>query len=242
MTETKNIRESLGCGVAAAVQATRGMGRVMLSVSDRGATHERIGVVDAVTVDPDAVHLAGNAHDARIDLGIVVGVVADRSGRMKDKVLPRLEFQDASGTTLFSIIGLDGIEPFDRALEAVGAGAPLPEKERPAPPAAGGNAPAEVPADDIGAQPLHVAKDRGEPIGIVYRGNGLEQRWTGTVAEVRPAMGFINIIQPDFHLHLKAGAVARWRSEAGDGGTALHAEDAEGRPLGLVLSGSAALA
>lgn len=241
MTDTKAIREVLACSVVAAVEATRGMGRVMLSVSDQGATHERIGVVETVTVEPDAVSLSGAAHDSRIDLTVIKGVVADRSGRMKDKVLPRIEFQDAGGTTLFSIIGLDGIEPFDTALEAVGAGSPLPEKERPTPPA-GGNAPAEIAPDDVGARPLHAARDGGATIGVVYRGNGLEQRWTGTVAEVRPAMGFINIIQPDFHLHLKAGAVTRWRSEAVGDGVALHAEDAEGRPLGLILTGPASLA
>ncbi len=241
MTDAKAIRETLACSVTAAVEATRGMGRVMLSVSDKGATHERIGVVDTVTVEPDAVALSGSAHDSRIDLKVIRGVVADRSAKMKDRVLPRLEFQDAGGTTLFSIIGLDGIEPFDTALESIGAGSPLPEKERPAPPA-GGNPPAEIDPEDIGAKPLHAAKDSGTTIGVVYRGNGLEQRWTGTVAEVRPAMGFINIIQPDFHLHLKAGAVARWRSEAAGDGVALHAEDAEGQPLGLILTGPASLA
>jgi putative heme degradation protein len=241
MTDAKAIREALACSVAAAVEATRGMGRVMLSVSDKGATHERIGVVDTVTVEPDAVALSGSAHDSRIDLKVIRGVVADRSAKMKDRVLPRLEFQDAGGTTLFSIIGLDGIEPFDTALESIGAGSPLPEKERPAPPA-GGNPPAEIDPEDIGAKPLHAAKDSGTTIGVVYRGNGLEQRWTGTVAEVRPAMGFINIIQPDFHLHLKAGAVARWRREDNGAGVALHAEDAEGQPLGLILTGPASLA
>ncbi|MBL8568241.1 MAG: hypothetical protein JNK84_04070 [Phreatobacter sp.] len=241
MTDPKAIREVLACSVAAAVETTRGMGRVMLSVSDRGATHERIGVVDMVTVEPDAVSLSGAAHDSRIDLTVIKGVVADRSGKMKDKVLPRLEFQDAAGTTLFSIIGLDGIEPFDAALEAVGGGSPLPERERPTPPA-GGNPPAEIDPEDAGAKPLHAAKDSGATIGVVYRGNGLEQRWTGTVAEVRPAMGFINIIQPDFHLHLKAGAVASWRREDSEAGVALHGQNAEGRPLGLILTGPASLA
>jgi putative heme degradation protein len=241
MTTTNAMREALSCSVTEAVEATRGMGRVMLSVSDRGATHERIGIVDAVTADAGSVTMAGHAHDARIDLAVIAGVVADRSGRMKDKVLPRLEFQDAGGTTRFSIIGLDGIEPFDAALEAIGSGMPLPEKERPAP-AAGGTPPAEIDPEDAGAKPLHSAKEAGTPISVVYRGNGLEQRWTGTIAEVRPAMGVINILQPDFHLHLKAGAVARWRREPVGAGVALHAEDARGEPLGLIVTGPATLA
>lgn len=239
MTATKTMREALTCGVVAAAEATRGMGRVMLTVSGGGATHERIGPVGAVAAGPDAVRLTGEFHDARIDLAVVAGVVADRSGRMKDKVLPRLEFQDAGGTTLFSIIGLDGIELFDRALEPLGRGRALPEKERTPP--AGGQA-AEVPEDDPGARPLHAARAGGDTVTVIYRGTGLEQRWTGTVAEVRPAMGFINIIQPDFHLHLKAGAVARWRRERSADGVELHAEDAAGRAIGLVLAGPASLA
>lgn len=240
MTPPPSQREALTCGVATVLQAVRGMGRVMLSVSGRGATHERIGVVDAVLLDNGAVCLAGAAHDARIDLSEVAGVIADRSGRMKDKAMPRLDFQDAGGTTLFSLIGLEGLEPFDRALAAVGPGTPLPQKERPAP--SGGAGPTEVAEDDEGARPLKAARASGEPIGLVYRGKGLEQRWTGTVAEVRPAMGFINIIQPDFHLHLKAGAVARWRRETVPGGIALTAEDVEGREIGLTLTGPASLA
>lgn len=240
MTSPAPLREALTCGVAAVVQATRGMGRVMLSVSDRGATHERIGVVDAVLLDNGAVCLAGAAHDARIDLSLVAGVIADRSGKMKDKAMPRLDFQDAGGGTLFSLIGLEGLEPFDRALAAVGPGTPIPEKERAAP--AGGSDPAEIAEDDEGARPLKAAEASGQPISLIYRGKGLEQRWTGTVAEVRPAMGFINIIQPDFHLHLKGGAVARWRRETVPGGVALTAEDAEGREIGLILTGPASLA
>jgi hypothetical protein len=36
-------------------------------------------------------------------------------------------------------------------------------------------------------------------------------------------MGFINIIQGDFHLHLKAGAITGWRRD----GQELHAQAGE---------------
>lgn len=230
------VREKLACSVFDAVQATRGMGRVMLSAASNGATHERIGVVDAVMLEDGFVRMAGAAHDARIDLAVITAVVADRSGRMKDRVLPRIEFQNASGETLFSIIGLDGLDPFDTALSAIAAGEALPEKARPAP---SGDRPADVAETDPGAVPLHAATASGETIRIGFVAPGLEQQWQGQVADVKPAMGFINIIQPDFHLHLKAEAVSRWaRAEAG-GEVRLEAVSAEGTPLGLSLSGPA---
>ena len=50
----------------------------------------------------------------------------------------------------------------------------------------------------------------------------MDQRWRGIVPAINPAMGFINLIAADFHLHLRAGAVALrtesrngWRSRAG---------------------------
>ncbi|QCK86303.1 hypothetical protein E8L99_11330 [Phreatobacter aquaticus] len=238
-TDTRPIREALTCGVAAALACTRGMGRVMLSVSDKGTTHERIGVVDRVVADTTSVTLSGSAHDARIDLSIVTAVVVDRSGKMRDKAMPRLEFQDSAGTALFSVIGLEGIEPFDQALAGVEPGTTLPEKLKPVP--SGGGQAADVDPEDVGARPLHAARENGDTVSIIYRGNGLEQRWSGTIAEIKPMMGFFNIIQTDFHLHLKAGAVSRWRQEPTDVGVELHAQDGEGRDIGLVLRGPANL-
>lgn len=235
---SRPVREKLTSTVLEAVQATRGMGRVMLSAAAGGATHERIGVVDAVAAEAGALRLSGAAHDALLDLSVVSTVVADRSGRMRDRVLPRLELQDAAGTTLFSLIALDGLEPFDLALGSLPAGEELPAKERPAPGAPG--APAEVDAADPGAAPLHAAQASGRPIRIAFSAPGLEQSWEGVVAEVKPAMGFINIIQPDFHLHLKAGAVAAWAREDRDGTVVLDAEGHDGQRLGLRLSGPAA--
>jgi hypothetical protein len=41
-------------------------------------------------------------------------------------------------------------------------------------------------------------------------------------------MGFINVMRPDFHLHLLGGAVAGWNDGA--------ALDAESKPTGLWLA------
>ncbi|QCI66316.1 hypothetical protein [Phreatobacter stygius] len=233
MTATKPIREILPGTVADAVATVGAMGRVMLAASAGGATHERIGPVAAVRHEAGTLRLSGEAHDALIDLAVIVSVVADRSGRMKDRVLPRLELLDAAGETAFSLICLDGLEPFDKAIEGLGAGTVLPEKARqtavePGPAPAG---------DDPGANLLEAARAGGEAVTVLFRCTGLEQTWTGIIGEVKPAMGFLNIIQPDFHLHLKDHAVAHWRRDASDGAIAFHAEAADGSALGLVLSG-----
>jgi len=52
------------------------------------------------------------------------------------------------------------------------------------------------------------------------------------VETVKPAMGFINIMRGDFHLHLKSGAVAEWRETAGE----RLALSAEGEEIGLYLA------
>ena len=51
---------------------------------------------------------------------------------------------------------------------------------------------------------------------------------------------FVNIMQGDFHLHLKAGAVSSWERTESEGSVALHARDSEGKSFGLVLRGPAA--
>ncbi|WP_296572855.1 hypothetical protein [Phreatobacter sp.] len=238
MTPLPPIRQRLACSVLEAAQATRAMGRVMLSAAANGATHERIGTVSEVLLEDGHVRLAGGAHDARIDLAVVTGLVADRSGRMKDRVMPRIEFQNAAGETLFAMIALDGLEPFEGAVAGLATGLALPEKERQAP---SGEASTEVSDTDPGALPLQAAKAHAGTIGIALAAPGLVQRWQGTVADLRPAMGFINIIQPDFHLHLKAGAVARWARVETDGAARLEAFDTGGLPLGLTLTGPAAV-
>jgi len=154
---------------------------------------------------------------------------------MKDKVLPRLDFQDSSGETLFSVIGLDGLQPFDAALAGFQDGEPLAPAEK-----AGGTPPAIPTENDAGGQPLEAACASGLAISIEMRRPGLRQAWSGRIETVKPAMGFINVMQPDFHLHLRDGSVGHWRrGGAADslGEIELHAEDPSGRAFGLILRG-----
>ncbi|MBN9063210.1 MAG: hypothetical protein J0H41_12290 [Rhizobiales bacterium] len=235
MTKESSARERLSCTVEDALRAATAMGRVMLTANAQGATHERIGAIEAVSSEGHALRLSGAAHDAAIDPATIESVVADRTGRMKDKALPRLEFLGADGAALFSLICLDGLEPFDAAMKPLGAGAALPEKEKPAP-----GEPATLADDDQGAAPFTRAAASGEPLTISLRRDGLVQRWTGVVQVVKPAMGFINIITPDFHLHLRGGAVAGWTRVGNDRDATLHAVNGDGGAIGLELSGPAA--
>lgn len=235
MTNQTNPRETLAQSPAEILQSLPAMGRVMLSTRSGGATHERMGAVETVAVADNEVRLSGAFHDSRIDLAAVVRIVADRTSTMRERVLPRLECQDAAGETLFSLIGLDGLEPFDTALAAFGPGEPLEPVKRDAP---GSGGPTEVPDDDLGARSFAAILASGEAVAIDITRAGLFQHWQGALPEPKPAMGFVNIMQPDFHLHLKAGAVSGWERERDGASVALHALDAEAKRFGLTLRGA----
>lgn len=206
------------------------MGRIMLGTQAGGATHERIGEVASITIDNETARLSGPCHDSQIDLARIAAVIADRSGRMRERILPKLEMQDRDGVTLFSLHALDGPELFDKALAPFGPGRPV------APPEKKTSSPAQdVPADDLAIVTFQAARESGEPITIEMHRPGLIQAWTGEVPEPKPAMGFINVMTKDFHLHLMVGAVARWRRLGDIREIELHAETADGALTGLVL-------
>lgn len=237
MTSQTHPRERLTQAPADILESLPAMGRVMLSTRSGGATHERMGAVEAVTAEGTGVRLSGAFHDSLIDLAAVACIVADRTSRMRERVLPRLECQGAAGETLFSLIGLDGLEPFDKALEAFGAGTPLEPVAREAPGAGGA---ADVPEDDLGARSFAAILASGVAIAVDVERAGLFQHWQGTLPEPKPAMGFVNLMQPDFHLHLKAGAIGGWERRVEGETVALHARDRDGRLFGLVLRGPSA--
>jgi len=237
MSNETNPREKLAQAPAEILKSLPAMGRVMLSTRSGGATHERMGAVETVTIAGTEARLSGAFHDSRIDLATVVSIVADRTSKMRERVLPRLECQDASGETLFSLIGLDGLEPFDKALEPFGAGEALEPIQREAP---GSGGSPDVPEDDLGGRSFLAILASGEAIAIDVERAGLFQHWQGALPEPKPAMGFVNIMQGDFHLHLKAGAVFGWAWTESAGTVALEARDSDGKGFGLILRGPAA--
>lgn len=226
-TTTPGGRERLERDVETVLRTLPSMGRVMIAANRLGATHERIGVVETVTTQDGWVVQRGAEHDSAVEADAVRQIIVDRTGRMGDKAYPRIDFMAEGGVALFSVVGFDGLEPFDAALAPLGAGAPVeakpdePRGER-----------GEVGEDDPGGQPLHEALARGDEVAIGFRRPGFRQVWRGRLEAVKPAMGFINVIRPDFHLHLKAGSVARWA----EAGSELRAVGHDGVEIGLVLA------
>lgn len=237
MSHSPHPREALRESPVEILQKLPAMGRLMLSARAGGATHERMGPVGAVALEDGKARLSGDCHDSVIDLSVVTRIVADRTGKMRDRVLPKLECQDAAGETLFSLIGLEGLEPFEAALISLRPGEALEPLTR----MAGGMAGAQdVPADDLGAATFSAILAASVPVAIEISRPGLFQHWAGPLPEPKPAMGFVNIMQADFHLHLKAGAVAGWRRDQVGENVVLWARDADGAESGLALRGPAA--
>jgi len=214
MSETMTSqRVALTCAPAAAFGSLPAMGRVMTVVrGGTAATHERIGPVETVTEKNGAFLLGGAAHDLRVTAAAIHRVVVDRSGRMRDRPLPRLEIEDAFGEVLFSVVALGGIEAFDAAVAPLGQGQPLPARKRPSAPP---SAPDEgIATEDAGQAFLEQVFAAGAPVTISLATPHAVQRWTGTLVAPRLAMGFVNLIDTSFHLHLRGGSVASWRKDA----------------------------
>jgi putative heme degradation protein len=212
------------------------LGRIMIAVRDDDVVLERIGVVQKLERDGTMMFCVGPAHDSEINLNNLSQVVVDYSSKMKDKVLPRIEFQEPTGKIVFSVVGLEGVEPFDTALKAF-EGVAIERLVKPALE----SAPATLDADDVGLQPLKAARAAEAEITIEMRRPGVTQRWHGLVPEINPAMGYVNIITSDFHLHLRGGGVTAWKRSdvAADGTVELVAIGPGDKSLGLFLRGPA---
>ena len=186
------------------------IGRLMVSASTDGITHELIAPVDEVTHHERGVSLFQRTSKdvSQVMAGDVARVVVDRSSVMRDKVYPRLGFETADGRMQFSVVGFEGLEPFDAALEGI-AEARAPKTEAPEAPRA--EAPA-LPDPRRIPDALALAASSAADFTLGYEAKGgLLQFWTGRIAELKPAMGFINVILPAFHLHVKDGAIGWWQ-------------------------------
>ncbi len=234
MSEEQNLRRRLAAEPFDVFRRVPLLGRIMIAVRDEGVVLERIGVVERVERDGNMLFTVGKAHDSEIDIGRVSAVVVDYSSQMKDKVLPRIEFRNAAENVIFSVVGLEGAEPFEVGLK-IFEGTGEPPLSRPAT----GDEPARLDAADAGMQPLRAAREAEAEITVEMQRPGVTQRWRGLLPEINPAMGFINIITSDFHLHLRGGDVKHWQRSvpAADGTVELTAIGADGASLGLFLRG-----
>ncbi len=229
-TETRPARALLPDAASMLARLPR-MGSVMVNTRCRGATHERMGVVDDVVSVDGMLHFRSAAHDSEIDPSVVGSVIVDRTGRMKDVALPRVDFLDHAGAVIFSVIGMDGSAPFEAGLDGLVETPILDDVEKPA------RERAALADGDPGAQLFEAAMKSGETVTIEQSRPGFTQRWTGVIEQVSPAMGFINVMRPDFHLHLRGGAVASWRAEPAKAGRRLSALGPDGEATGLSITG-----
>lgn len=236
MTEPMPARSRLLVSVEEALDRATRFGKSMVTFSHGGATHERIGVIERVEGDPNGIRLAGATHASRITPSAFASVEVDRTSKMKDKHYPRLSFCDAAGKSVFAVVGFDGLEPFDAALAGCTEDA-LPV-ESPTPRTPPGETPAAPP---LPFDALQAAQQSGEEVVIRHGVDGFTQEWRGKITALKPAMGFINIIDPDFHLHLKDGSLSTWKpAESASGGECTFAAiDTDGKPTGLTISGPA---
>lgn len=202
------------------------IGRLMVTANHLGATHERIGTVETVAFADGWAVIGGAEHESRVELAAIAEIIVDRTSVMKDKAYPRLDLIRADGTTICGIVGFDGLEPFDAATAPFGAGDAVEAKpEKPA------SERIDPSATDPGLVALEAAREGTTPVTIGFRRPNFSQAFRGAVETVKPAMGFINVMRPDFHLHLKSGAVAEWRTVEGE----KRAVDANGQELGLYI-------
>lgn len=209
------------------------MGKLMINAKSCGATHERIGVVEKVEVRDGWIYFSGAEHHSRIDLSAIASLIADRSSVMQEKVYPRIDLLAEDESVIGSVIGFEGAEPFDKALDSFEFATLEPkvrdqstmEKQ-------------EVGEGDPGLTPFSAAQRNKAEIRIALELPAFKQEWGGEMPEVRPSRGFINVMKPDFHLHLKAGRVASWREVKKGDDLTFYALNDTGDEIGLIVSGN----
>ena len=151
-------------------------------------------------------------------------IILDTTSVMQEKTYPRLDFCDADNTALVSIVGMEGTCEFLVPLGEL-TRRELAEK------ASSPRSKSELSDDDICLGPFQSACDTGQSVEICMRTNTVRQCWSGVIKGLKPAMGFMNIMTPDFHLHLKGGTVTGWKTEA----TVQHAIGVNGQRSGLTI-------
>lgn len=223
MTNPVSHRQLLALEPLAILSRVPAIGNLILGVRADGALLEGLGAIDTVTEEDGHAVLRGPGRETRFDLAAIASIVTDQM--VMANVLPFLELLDAGDNTIAKLTALDGLERFDAALEGLGR-TPLdaaPPAPRPGPGA--------EPADG----PLKAAEASGKPVTLQAVKHGVVHRWSGTLTSVSFSHGFLNAMQPDMHLHIRAGAIAAWHEASVDGSAAFSAIDGNGKPIGLTL-------
>lgn len=194
----------LNCSAVEVLRSLIGCGRVQAGVRTGAVLHERHGVLQDVAEAGDRLRLTGAEHDSEMSVGAVHALIVEESLMAKsNRILPRLSFVGDGGQTLMTLVGLEGSEPFRAALDQFAAEDSSGAQSWP-------KLMTPVAVDDPGLTGL---RDYiGEEIAVVMELPLARSRWTGRLEDVRSGDNFVNIIRPDFHLHLRGGAVARWEA------------------------------
>lgn len=231
MTE-QVIRAKLTADPAEVLKTLPAIGKLMINSKNGGATHERIGTVQEVHIDNGWIFFSGSEHHSKIELKAIHSMIVDRSSVMQEKVYPRIDLLGITGDTIGSVIGFEGAEPFDAALSPFAYEALEPNNEP-----RSMSEQVEVQEDDPALKPFAAAQRNKATVRIALERPSFSQEWTGEMPDIRNSRGFINVMKPDFHLHLKVGHVMDWRGEEKGDQLHFYALDAEGQPTGLVISG-----
>ncbi|WP_439501243.1 hypothetical protein [Aminobacter ciceronei] len=234
---TPHKRERLDVAPAALLARLPAIGRVIINSERRGATHERIGSVEKVRIEDGWLVCEGAEHDSRIELAAIATVIVDRTSVMREKSYPRIELRGADGESIANVTGFEGLDPLDAVLAAFPQGTELPVEERKG---NGLDERKELEADDAGLEPFAAAERNGGRVRIEFSRPSFWQAWEGDMPVVKPVMGYVNVMRPDFHLHLKGGSVGGWRREDNAGEARFVALTAEGAETGLTVSGAPA--
>lgn len=231
---TPHKRERLDVAPTALLARLPAIGRVMINSERLGATHERIGPVEKVRIEDGWLVCEGAEHNSRIELAAVVTIIVDRTSVMREKSYPRIELRGADGESIANVTGFEGLEPFDAVLAAFLQGTELAAEER----TGSLDERKELDADDAGLEPFAAAERNGGRVRIEFSRPSFWQAWEGDMPVVKPVMGYVNVMRPDFHLHLKGGSVGGWRREDNAGEARFVALTAEGAETGLTVSGA----
>jgi len=226
------IRVKLLADAADVLKTLPSMGRLMINSKSGGATHERIGLVEWVEIHDNWIYFSGSEHQSRVHLSAIASLIADRSSVMQEKVYPRIDLRAEDESVIGSVIGFEGAEPFNRALNGFAFSILSPkEKDR------GAGEAHDISDDEPGLMPFAVAQRNKAEVRITLDLPAFKQEWSGEMPEVRSSRGFINVMKPDFHLHLKAGHVVSWHEIEEEGEYYFSALDATGHKTGLTVSG-----
>ncbi|KAA0972262.1 hypothetical protein FPY71_03935 [Aureimonas fodinaquatilis] len=227
---TSQVHRIVGENPVDILRRLSGLDRLMLINSTGGITHERIGALSQVFLEGDDIVCLGPDHDCRIHAPSIARMTLDRSRNFGDKSYPRVDFVGHDGETLVSAVSFVGLEPFDAALEGIALEETDNGPDKPVAPRG-----EDVEADDPGLVQLQKLVDAAAPVTVRIAHPAFSQGWSGVIEKLTPTKGFINIMLPNFHFHLRVKTVAGWKDESTPGGAALRAVDAAGQPLPLLL-------